>query len=158
MKTVFGDASLTEEAFNYIINRLPDGKTLLELGSGRVTELFLQHYKVYSVEHDLMWVDTTESNYIYAPLVDNAWYDADVLAESLPTEYDFLLVDGPPSPTRRANFIKHMHLFRSDVAWFFDDLQREQDAKTFETIREMTGRSAEVFQFGVKRCGVLESK
>ena len=39
------------KSIDFIIDLLPDGKTVLELGSGEGTKFLLKHFTVYSVEH-----------------------------------------------------------------------------------------------------------
>ena len=152
---LFGGHSITEELFKYIRSVLPDGGTLLELGSGRITELFTEHYKVYSVENDPFWVDTTESTYIYAPLVDDKWYDTEILKRELPEKYDLLLVDGPRTQERRANIINNLDLFRDDCIWLFDDVNQPGNLATFDKIVEITGRRGDKVQMGTKLAGIL---
>jgi hypothetical protein len=152
---IFGGHSITEEMYSWITKVLPEGKTLLELGSGRATELFTQKYKVYSVEDDPYWVDATESTYIYAPLVNDEWYDADILKAELPEEYDLLLVDGPRTQDRRLHILKHLDLFRKDVPWIFDDVNQPKNLDTFLKAAEMTGREYLIVEVGAKTGGII---
>lgn len=115
---------------------LPEGKTILELGSGYGTSVLFRHYRVYSIEHNHRWLNRYHENYIYAPLKEHKalkhyygteWYDPKVLEKELPKiEYDLLLVDGPPY--HRAGFIKFFKLFKRDVPIIFDDYNRPADS------------------------------
>ncbi len=133
----FGHWAIDKELFDFIRQVLPDGKTILELGSGDGTAELVKHYKVYSVEHDPEWIDKYKSNYIFAPIrrhkpVKNLegeyWYDARVLELILPEiDYDLLLIDGPPSHYGRAGLIKYWSLFKTNVIIVMDDLNRYED-------------------------------
>lgn len=116
--------ALPEEAFEWILKNIPQGSTILELGSGSGTKELVKFYKVYSVEQNFVWVGKEpKSNYIYAPLVDG-WYD-EKMFKSLPKEYDLLIVDGPIGKDR-GNFVKFCERF-NDVPFLIDDTQRTID-------------------------------
>ena len=127
----FGGGVIPEELFNWIRENLPEGKTILEFGSGGGTVELLKHYKVYSVEHDPKWIGYAEGgNYIHAPIKSYdgySWYDISKLTD-LP-EYDLILVDGPPGymagQPGRYGFVKNSGLFNMDVPVILDDTQRE---------------------------------
>ena len=128
--------SIQEGLIQTIRDILPTGKTILELGSGYGTKVLLEHYKVYSIEHNHRWLDRYHNNYIYAPLKEHKalkhyygtqWYDPEVLKKELPNiDYDLLLVDGPPY--HRAGLIKFFKLFKRDVPIIFDDYNRPADS------------------------------
>ncbi len=123
--------------YNHIRKILPDGSTILELGSGEGTSRLAQHYKMHSVEHDKEWMDKHDSHYIYAPLVKHKplknhkgemWYDVNVLRHHLKNlKYDLLLIDGPPRS--RCGFVKYFKVFDPKAIMVFDDLQRDRDRK-----------------------------
>lgn len=119
--------AISTELFNWMLENIPKGSTILELGSGRGTSELVKHYNVYSVEHDDRWLNLVPlSNYIYAPIVDG-WYDVNALEQQLPKEYDVLLIDGPPAE-KRVGVLKYLHLFRTDVPIIVDDSNRKLDA------------------------------
>ena len=69
MSNFLGSWSITKELFDWIRDTLPDGKTILELGSGPGTVKLLEYYKVYSIEHSKRWLGLAKGgNYIYAPI------------------------------------------------------------------------------------------
>ena len=92
----FGGFAISRELFEFIRQTLPDGSTILELGSGSGTGELCRHYRMYSIEQDKKWLNTYNSTYIHAPL-KNRWYDVTILREKLPTipTYDCILIDGP---------------------------------------------------------------
>jgi len=128
--------ALPEEAFEWIINNLPHGSTILELGSGNGTKELVKYYKVYSVEQDEKWMNLVpQSNYIYGSLKEYdyannhscCWYDDSIL-DKLPKEYDLLIIDGPVG-NNRGNFIHFMDYFKKDVPYVIDDTNRDGDKK-----------------------------
>lgn len=93
----FGGWSITEACFNYIKDLLPEGKVILELGSGWTTGELAKYYKMYSIESEQKWVDKYDSTYIYAPIKKynkgstDSWWDEDedipfVAPEGIPPE------------------------------------------------------------------------
>jgi hypothetical protein len=155
---MFGGHSITKESFDLICELMPEGGTLLELGSGRVTELFAEKYTLYSVENDPMWVDNYDCEYIYAPLVDDLWYDVEILKANLPVDYDMLLVDGPRTQERRAHILNNLELFRDDRVWLFDDVNQPGNLETFKKVAEVTGRDSKIVVVGTKHNGILYPK
>jgi hypothetical protein len=138
----FGDWAIDEKLFNYIQTILPEGSTILELGSGHSTDALAKHYTMYSVEHDAEWLDKYDSTYLHVPLCEHKavkghthtrWYDASILKPKLKgIKYDLLLVDGPP--TTRSGFVKYMSLFDSDAIWIFDDANRSGDRAVVNSV------------------------
>ncbi|MFW6225596.1 MAG: hypothetical protein ACOC3V_01390 [bacterium] len=135
--TTFGDSSIDIECFNKILEILPKNKTILEFGSGEVTEEFRKYYQIFSIEHDINWIKNNET-YIHAPLkpLNNKpniiWYDVDILKNNLPNDYDLILIDGPIAWTNknggRFGFYYNLNLFNlDDVIIVFDDIQRNWD-------------------------------
>jgi len=127
---MFDGWTISQELFDWIRANLPDGKTILELGSGNGTIELLKHYEVYSVEHDQYWLDRAVGcNYIYAPIRDYneyKWYDVSKL--TLPEHYDLIIVDGPTGTIGRGGFIENINLFNTDVPIIIDDTQRQAEA------------------------------
>lgn len=124
---------MDEKTFKLIRKVLPEGGTILELGSGEGTAELVKHYKVYSIEHDKAWLNKYHDNYIYAPikkhkpvnkhLFSEHWYDPKVLKSILPQiDYDLIIVDGPPINFGRAGMLKYWDLFKHDVPVILDDL------------------------------------
>lgn len=120
----------------YIEKLLPQGSTILELGSGHGTLRLAARFKMISVEHDKRFVGLAPSTYIYAPITpfrkpcavfpdDTGWYDRDVLRAWLPTlTYQLILCDGPPNFIGRGGFYKYKELFNLNVPLIFDDAHR----------------------------------
>ena len=152
----FGGWSMEEELFNFIRAVLPPGKTILELGSGWVTGQFSKYYTLHSVEHNKMWINKYDSNYIYAP-IKNKWYDPDILKKILPTEYDLILVDGPPGfgGTNRLGFYDNLDLFKTDIPIIFDDVDREAEYSLMMRVAQKLQRDVAVFTGNNKKFGII---
>lgn len=140
----FSDYSIDQSLLDYIGRVLPEGKTILELGSGAGTEQLLRFWKVISIEHDMEYVSKLTNRCIYAPLTEHKeirnhsgpmkWYDRDILKSELEgLEYDLLLVDGPPGKTR-CGIVKYIELFDAEAIMVFDDLQRKSDRATLNSV------------------------
>jgi len=142
-KRWLGGWSLSQGTFNVIRSILPDGKTILELGSGAGTQELAKHYTMYSIESNKKFVGKYNSNYIYAPIVkyDNnytapeelpskdgntqiGWYDYKIVTANLPPKYDLIFVDGPTERIGRGGFYKHLNLFNTSVPIVIDDVNR----------------------------------
>jgi hypothetical protein len=130
--------SIDKEVYDYIRKVLPEGSTILELGSGWATGQLAKHYTMYSVEHNPEYLDKQDSTYIHAPLVEHKkinnekstmWYDIEALRPKLKgIKYDLLLIDGPPG-NARAGFIKYVYDFDPTVIMVFDDTDRGLDLR-----------------------------
>ncbi len=153
-KFQLGGWSISENLHKHIKQLVPEGGTILELGSGAGTGVLARDYRVYSVEHDPDWLGKHPTNYIYAPLRKFkqrnykavAWYDWQILREKLPKKYDLLLVDGPPAETESrgafAFFVPpvedpELNIFRTDVPIILDDAQRAEEVTM---IRKVAGK------------------
>lgn len=152
----FGGWQISRELFDYIRLILPEGSTMLELGSGWGSSQLALHYTLYSVEHDPVWVDRYDSHYIYAPLVDG-WYDVQVLERTLPKYYDLILVDGPPGHVGigRIGFFHNLRLFRTDVPIIFDDVDRPAEYALMVQVATALRKPYQVFPSGAKKFGVV---
>lgn len=144
MSEELGDWSIDPKLVEYIEWALPEGSTILELGSGYGTQVLADlGYEMHSVEHQLEYVGKYNSSYIYAPLEEmkpvrnhpkaTSWYNRDKLAGGLDgLHYDLLLIDGPPA--HRSGFIKYFTMFDPKAIMVFDDLQRDRERKICHSI------------------------
>jgi len=135
----FGGWAISKELFEWIDKNIPDGSTIVELGSGTGTKELVKKYKVFSIEHDVKWVNlVSESNYIFAPLIDG-WYDVSIVKNKLPKEYDLVIVDGPIRKDR-INFIKNYQLFKTDIPIIIDDTNRNDDKEMAILLSDKLGK------------------
>lgn len=145
------DFSIGFNLYAYIRYHLQRGKIILELGSGEVSNLLSLDYQIYSVEHDKIYIDRHDTNYIYAP-IKNGWYDLD--SGDLPNLYDLLLIDGPPEKIGRYGIIEHLDLFDLTNV-IVDDTHREMEKEIAKAISDKTGRQITPFKDGTKEFSVI---
>lgn len=152
----FGQVSISKNCFELIRSILPEGKTILEFGSGFGTTQLGKHYEMYSVENQTEWQNAYLSSTTYIncsskmydedyPAPDlpgnKGWYHPDDLFEQLPEKYDLILVDGPGGPRwGRGGFYKHIDKFNTDVPMVFDDINREPEMVLMQKVSEYVGR------------------
>ena len=133
----FSGWSIDKYFYDYILEHFPDGCTMVELGSGRITAEFCKHYTVHSIEHNSEWVGKFHNNYIHAPIKDYGdyqWYDRDCIAKQLPKKYDFILIDGPPKKFGRGGFLHNIDLFNTNIPLLFDDTNRSTERKLMKAV------------------------
>ena len=151
-----------------LLEFVPAGSTILELGTGEGTIELAKHYEVLSVEHASEY-HAGVSTLIEVPLAELKlegsaevrydlrfprhlpWYDADILKEKLEgLSYDAILVDGPPRDYSRCGmFVHYSRIFDTSVPVLVDDIHREYAWKIARRIAhikcqpEMTVRDAD---------------
>ena len=154
----FGGHSMNEACFNFIREILPDGKTILELGSGWTTGELCKYYNVISIESNPQFLNHHHSNYIYAPIklysdtfmppalpgmgsaLQKGWFDPEAIKKNLLKDYDLILVDGPPGPIGRGGFYLYLHYFNTDVPIIFDDTHRPAEKALLKKVSKKLNR------------------
>lgn len=145
----FNGWCISKDFYKMLKDLLPEGKTILELGSGAGTDELLKRWNVVSIEHDASFVSIGRGGgkykhkYIYAPIVfgagslftdDVGWYDKDAIAKGIhKLKYDLILVDGPNGTFGRGGFVSNIHLFEK-VPIAIDDLQNDKYKKIFQIL------------------------
>jgi hypothetical protein len=153
-----GGEAISIDLYGWIVDNLPQGRVILELGSGDGTIFLCKRWKVYSVENNPRWLYHAPSEYIFAELKDG-WYDPDALREHLPKSYDLLLIDGPRSPESaptRHNMLKHLDLFDLSVPIIVDDVNRRAELELLTKLGAITGRDSEIHTHEEKAFGVIK--
>ncbi len=122
-----------------IIELIPEGSVVIEIGSGKGTAALAEHFEVWAIEHDPKYVGMSEKvHYIYAPLVWtdktpkkfpglNEWYDTKIIRAQLPPKHAAIIVDGPPSSKRRGGFYVNYAMFDPTAVVFIDDVGRHHE-------------------------------
>jgi hypothetical protein len=136
MSAKFGGWAIDEAVYSYIIENVPTGSTMIELGSGLgSTPALGAKYTLYSIEQNVEFVGKFDcTTYISAPLV-NGWYNRANVKAGLPVEYDAILIDGPIG-TNRVNFVNNLDLFNLDVLIVVDDSQRAPEQELVKVLQQ----------------------
>lgn len=163
MSDNFGSWSIDKELFDCIRKLIPDGSTILELGSGSSTGELSKYYKMISIEHDKEYIGKYDSEYIYAPFKKNkghrhfteftTWYDPEPIRQALSgRKYDLMLVDGPPgSNTLRPGMYRYRELFNWDIPVIFDDSNNHLLWRLIVQIQRWLKRDSSITLNGDKR-------
>jgi len=148
---------LCPEVFEEIIKILPEGSTILELGSGSGTRILSKKYNMVSIEDDPEFIGKYNSHYIDVPLIeynqndfpfmweffkeDKHWYDPEILKAKIKNigDYDLILIDGPKG--YRGGLLSHLDAFDLSKVILIDDTHDDFHYKKAEVISEITGRS-----------------
>ncbi|MBC8235757.1 hypothetical protein H8E77_39925 [bacterium] len=143
--------------FHFLTQILPEGSSILEIGSGSGTVELSKLYRVYSIENNVEYVGlTNKATYIYAPLKDG-WYDVGILRDVLKEiTYEAIIVDGPSQAAGgRKGFIDNIDLFDVGVWIIVDDINRPCDLHIYKTLAEMLNRKTVEIKECDKSFGVI---
>jgi hypothetical protein len=142
------DWSISKECFEKIVDLLPFGKTILELGSGESTRILSKFYNMISVEENINFINKYNSNYLHVPTEkvtynnfdkDTVWYSTKILKEKLGTlKYDLILIDGPCG--WRGGFYENRHIFDLNCILLFDDTMCEEHYKLMKMVSDYVNR------------------
>lgn len=94
--TNLGGFAIEQGIINLLLKKIPQGKLVVEFGSGFGTNILLKYYKVISIEHNLFYAIKRAPNHhcIHAPL-QAGWYQPEHVAEALQQHPAAILIDGP---------------------------------------------------------------
>jgi hypothetical protein len=155
-ETSFEGNSISRELYVYLLDNLPKGKTILELGSGWGSGELIKHWNVWSVESKEKWFKMYNPQSVLIPIKDG-WYDYDLLKDfmfKMRGNYDLLLVDGPYD--NREGILKNFHLFDHDprIPVVFDDIARREGLEIMDGVSKRLNRPYDIYyngKFGVIR-------
>lgn len=132
-------------------NKISRKNGILEFGSGHCStrKLNLAGYRVISIEHDKLYINLYSNDYIYAPLV-NGWYDVSQI--KITTDYDCILIDGPPGVNNnsRLGFLKHISMFNVNVPILIHDVERKAEKMLAEKISDIVKRKCVILDESIK--------
>ena len=142
-KTNLGGWAIGEAVYNWIVENIPAGSIIIELGSGSGSHELGKLYRIFCVEHDLKYVGLYDNiNYIYAPILDG-WYDPQFIA-LLPNSAALLIIDAPPAVIGRGGFLKYSDLFNTDIPILVDDTNRAEELQLAEDLSVKHNKSRRV--------------
>jgi hypothetical protein len=155
-ETSFEGNSISFALYAYLLDNLPEGKTILELGSGWGSGELIKHWNVWSVENKEKWFKMYNPQSVLIPIT-KGWYDYDLMKEfmlKMRGSYDLLLVDGPYD--NRWGILRNFHLFDHDprIPVVFDDIKRKEGLDIMDGVSKRLNRTYQIFggnTFGVIR-------
>ena len=152
---------------DFIRDTLPEGKTILEFGSGLGTTWLGESFNMYSVENQPEWVDAYPKSTTYINCRskmydetytvpsefpnDKGWYHPDDLFPKLPSHYDLMLIDGPGGWRHgwgRGGFFKHIDKFNTSVPMVFDDIDRPDELRLIKEVSNYLGKKYIILEDG----------
>jgi len=151
------DWSITKECFDKIVEILPFGSTILEIGSGNSTKILSQFYKMISIESDVIWMNKYDSEYIFVPFKQNnskifgetKWLDVDILEPRIrEKKYDLLIVDAGAD---RVGIYENLHLFNTSVPIIFDDTMNENYLKCANLVATKLNKTCTTYHCAVNK-------
>ncbi len=151
---------ISDGVLDTLLEFVPKGSTILELGTGAGTIELAKHYEVISVEHAPEY-HAGVSELLHVPLKELElegsaavryelrfprhipWYDADILKEKLRgVSYDAILIDGPPRDSSRCGmWVYYSRLFDTSVPVLVNDVHREYAWKVARRIAHLKEQS-----------------
>ena len=148
------DYKIPEHLYNYMRTTWNEDSTVLELGSGSATGHLVEHFRVYSIEDDIDFLNLYDADYIYAPLRKN-WYDREAITRFAPEHYDFILVDGPRDFARRINLLENLDLFNTSVPIIINNVHEKPIYELMEKLSQKIGRPFKVYLENEKAFAVI---
>ena len=154
------DWSITKECFDKIVEMLPFGSTILEIGSGNSTKILSHFYKMISIESNIEWMNKYNSEYIYVPTKkfnseifgETNWIDVDILKSSLDgKKYDLLIVD---AGFDRVGIYDNLHLFNTNIPIIFDDTMAESYLKCVNLVAKKLNKICTTYHCKVNKYAV----
>lgn len=152
-----GGWAIGEKLFTWIMDNVPQGSKILEMGSGIGSHLLGKYYDMHCVEHDTKWLDKYDNiTYYHAPL-ENKWYKRDIV-DKLPKDYDVLLIDGPPGNVSNRsvvqNYVEELKMPGKIV--IVDDMQRESSVSLFLSLwADLGSGETTIFDDKGKKFGII---
>jgi len=126
--------ALSEECLYWILENIPRGSTIIEIGTGIGTTELCKFYNVVSIECHEKWMLAKDATFIHAPLKDygdHIWFDVNKI--KIPEEYSLIILDAlTEQDGGRRGFLHHLDLFRHDVPLIFDDTHRWHEMEVAE--------------------------
>jgi hypothetical protein len=155
----WGGNSISRLLFDYLLEVLSEGKTILELGSGWGTGKLMEHWNVWSIESEPEWYGKyNKTQSLFVPITEKGgWYNYDKMKEvmaGLVNDYDLLLVDGPWGG--RAKFVDNFWMFNHTTPIVLDDVRRKEGRDIIKAISEKLNRPYVLHGEGRSMFGVIE--
>jgi len=137
---VWGGSGIERALFEFILDKIPEGSKVLELGAGLCsTVAFATFYVPYSVDDNPNYIGLYKGvNYILAPRHNGGWYDRDII-NAIPKDYAMIFVDGP-SGHNREGILCNLDVLDTNVPIIFHDTNRLPEKALAVDVSEALGK------------------
>ena len=144
---LFGGSGITKDLYEFIVQVLPINSVVLEFGSGHIsTKKLSKFYKVYSIEHDVNYLNIYNATYIHAP-IKNGWYDDfEIRQANIPDFVDLILIDGPNEHIGRNGILKFLDLIPKANYLVIDDTNRLAEFNLALSLSNLLGGKFKIFK------------
>lgn len=144
----WGGSGIERCLFEFILNKIKPGSTILEIGAGYCSTLaFSKFYNLYSIEDNEAYVGFSGVNYIHAPVI-NGWYNREIVSQKLPEDYQLVFVDGPMGEGNRSGILNNLDLLKKDCVYIFHDTYREGEKTLALAFAEKLNKSITFYSEG----------
>ena len=152
----FGGMGISRLTYDKILELIPKGSNILELGSGAVsTRLLSRHYNMFSIEDNIDFIGKYQSKYIHTPLV-SGWYDINTIKDKLPKHYKLLLIDGPRGSRKVTVEDIQINFDIDKCVIIVDDTQRSENKNLFTELSNLfPHRQSEIISCHEKSFGII---
>ena len=151
-----GGWSLPVSVFEWIFSNLSPGSKILELGSGKGSEVLRQEFEVISIENDERFVNDPSVHLVeIVPTPastsrgQGGWFKRETLQKIIPEDYDLLIIDAPMRKIGRSGILDNLDLFRSDRPMIVDDINRYHEYEVAKSFSEILGCEMEILNCDV---------
>lgn len=143
----WGGSGIEKVTFEWMLQNIPKGSTVIELGSGHCsTKALSLFYDLYSIEHNPEFANIYPNvKYLVA---DNAsgWYEREDVKAFLPPKRKqrMVFIDG----THRPGILKNLDLFNKNAKFVIHDTYREDEIKLAHDLGKLLKREPKFYDNG----------
>jgi hypothetical protein len=132
---------------------------MVELGGGNTsTVAFASRYKVYTVEENPSFVDSSvKTTWIHAPKESRGgrmWYNRAIVEKALPKDYDLLFIDGPLGTGNRDGILDNIDLIPKNCKILLHDTFRPREKELAEELAKRLNKTALYYSNGILTHGL----
>lgn len=144
---VWGGSGIEKVTFDWILENIPKGSVVIELGSGHCsTKALSLYYELYSIEHNPEFANLFPN--VKYLVTDNAsgWYEREKVKEFIPekSKQTMIFIDG----THRAGILDNLDLFNPDAVYLIHDTYREIEIKLANDLSSKLNRPVKFYDNG----------
>lgn len=138
---VWGGSGIEKVVYDYIVNNIPKGSSILEFGAGYVSTVALMNdYDLTSVEHNQEYANINP-NTILCDIKDG-FYNLD--KRLLKDKYDLIIIDG----FNRIEFLKHFDILKKGKKILIHDTYRDKEIELANKIAKKLKRKVTFYTEG----------